>query len=211
MKVLFCLSVLFLFSFYSCTNKDCNCLTERSSKKLPIEYKSKIDSALFYQYSKFYMDGDSCYLDSALLMLNQAIGFYPELLPAYYYKSAVYESKGDLYATIETIDSAINKAYPNPDMLFLKAKTLDRLGRTKNADDILKETDALYSLWINCYPDSINLIITKIEFTAYYKGKDAAIKEINKYIKKYPNNDLLIGYKMYLTTESEKSQLFRKT
>ena len=96
-------------------------------------------------------------------------------------------------------------------MLFLKAKALDRLGRTKNADDILKETEALYSRWLICYPDSINLLVTKIEFTAYYKGKKAAIKEINKYIKKHPGNDLLLGYKLFLTTESEGSRLFRKT
>ena len=113
-------------------------------------------------------------------------------------------------STIETIDSAMKNSYPNPDMLFSKARALDHLGRTKEADNTLIEADALYSKWINCYPDSINLIGTKIEFTAYYKGKKEALKEANKYIEKYPDNDFLVGLRDFIIEEPNGYEITRK-
>ena len=202
------LSILLLFC--SCTNNRCDCFIEHSSKEIPTEYKNKTDSALFFHRGQYFMDGDSRHLDSALFLLNQAVEFAPELLPAYFYKSLIYETKGDFSLTIETIDSAINNAYPTPDILFLKARALDYLNKTKEADIVLKETEALFSQLINCFPDSINLIAAEIEFTAYHKGKEAALNEVKKYLKKFPNNDLLIGFGDFLKEEPQESMLFRK-
>lgn len=204
------LSFIIFVCFTSCSNKECDCLNKTASEELPEEYKNLVNKAIFEFHGKYYEENNIVYLDSALLLLNQAVRFYPKLLPAYYYKSIVYESKGDLLSTIEIIDSALKNSYPNPDMLFLKARALDHLGRTKEADNTLIEADALYSQWINCYPDSINLIGAKIDFTAYYKGKKEALKEANKYIEKYPDNDFLVGLRDFISEEPYGYEIMRK-
>ena len=209
MKITQLLFILFIFLFCSCKNKECDCIKELTSEKLPIEYKKNVEKAIYDYQGRFYAENDTAFLDSALFILTQVIESNSMLFPAYYYKSFIYYTKGDYYLAVETVDSAIKKAYSNPDLLFLKAKALDHLNRSTEADNILKKTETLYSQWINCYPDSINLIATTIEFIAYYKGKEAALKEIEKYIRKYPNNDLFVGYKELIEDEPEGYDLFR--
>lgn len=194
----------------SCSNRYCDCLKETSSKILPLEYKNLVNQAVFNHLGTYYLQGKPECLDSAIVLLDQAIDFSPTLLPAYYYKSIVYEAKGDYSSIVMTVDSARKNSYSNPEMLFFKARALDHLGITEEADNTLEAAERLYSQWVCCYPDSINLIITKIGFTAYYKGKTTAIQEINNYIKKYPNNEVLIGLKNMIENEPEDSELFRK-
>lgn len=200
--------ILLISSTVSCSDNRCDCLEKHKLEILPSDYKDLVNQAVFNHLGKFYTERDSSYLDSAIMDLNQAIELSPRMLPAYYYKSIVYDAKRDYYATIEIIDSAINNSYQNPDMLFLKAKALDHLQRTKDAEKVLKETEKLYNQWVSCYPDSINLITTKTEFIAYYKGKEVALKEINKYIRQHPNNDFLLNYRELLE-ETPNSEILR--
>lgn len=101
-------------------------------------------------------------------------------------------------------------SYTDPNMLFFKARALDHLGMAEEADNVLESAERLYSQLIYCYPDSISFIISRIGFTAYYKGKTVAIKEINNYIKEYPNDDIIVGLKNMIENEPEDSELFRK-
>jgi tetratricopeptide (TPR) repeat protein len=169
-----------------------------------------VNQAVFNYLGSFYSEGEAECLDSAIVLLDRAIDFSRSLLPAYYYKSIVYQAKGDYSSIVMAVDSAIKYSYSDPEMLLFKARALDHLGRTKEADNTLIEADVLYSQWINCYPDSINLIISKIGFTAYYKGKAVAIKEINSYMKEYSDNEIIVGLKEMIENEPEESELFRK-
>lgn len=209
-KNIFVILTIVLF-IYSCSNKECDCINELSTTKLPVEYKNMVNQAVFNHLGMYYSQGKPECLDSAIVLLDQAIDFSPTLLPAYYYKSIVYEAKGDYGSIVMTVDSAIKKSYSNPEMLFFKARALDHLGITEEADNTLEAAESLYSQWVCCYPDSIDLIITKIGFIAYYKGKEVAIKEINGYIKEYPNNEIIVGLKKMIENEPEESELFRKT
>lgn len=194
MKNLIVSILFFSVIFFTCSKKECNCIKEITSQKLPEEYKTLVNRAIFNYQGNFFVNNDTIYIDSAIFLLDKAINLFPKLFPAYYYKSVFSELKGDYYSIIETVDSATNNTYLNPDILFLKAKALDHLGKTEESDNILKEVETLYSQWISCYPDSINLIAAKIEFTAYYKGKEIALKEANSYLRKHPNNELIKGY-----------------
>lgn len=203
--------ILLLFIILSsCSNKECECIDRSLKTKLPAEYKDKVNQATFNYLGMYYSNGDTEYLDSAIMLLDQAIEISHSLLPAYYFKSIVCEAKGDYGSIITTVDSALKFSYSDPDMLFFKARALDHLGFTEEADNTLEATEKLYSQWVYCYPDSINIIIAKLGFTAYYKGKTTAIQEISNYIKKYPNNEILIGLNNMIENEPEESELFRK-
>jgi tetratricopeptide (TPR) repeat protein len=207
-KNLFLLSILPLL--FSCSNKECECIDKALKTKLPTEYKNKVNRATFNYLGMYYSNGETEYLDSAIMILNQAIEISHTLFPAYYFKSIVYEAKGDYGSIIITVDSAIKYSYTDPNMLFFKARALDHLGMAEEADNVLESAERLYSQWIYCYPDSISFIISRIGFTAYYKGKTVAIKEINNYIKEYPNDDIIVGLKNMIENEPEDSELFRK-
>lgn len=188
--------------FSSCTDTDCDCKKKLIRQELPKDYKALVDSAVFSYLGRFYAEKDTLLLDSAIVCLNKALRINENLYPAYYYKAIVYLTEGKHQYVVDVVDSAFVFSYPTPDLYFFQGQALAQSNREQQAEDVFRQTSQSFAEWLECYPDSLVLITGELSFIAYHEGKDAASEKLEKYLKKFPDNPILLGFRNMLDDES---------
>ncbi len=192
----------------SCRDKDCHCKDALVSEKPPVEYNDLVKKASLHYFGKYFMENDTAFMDTAIMRLDDAIRIGKKYYSAYYFKAFAYFSIGDYVGAVRTADSALTFSYSTPDMYFLKGMALDHLSKRALADEALQKASKSFDEWLNCYPDSTNLIVGEIEYVAYSKGKDAALKRAEEYVRKHPKDETIIGYRDFIKEEPAYSMTF---
>lgn len=209
-KLILIIVVFSLITLISaCKNSDCDCMNSIIHQQYSDKYLSTIRIALFDYIGNYQLTKDVAHLDTAIILLDEAINLEPMNYSAYQYKAMALYWKKDYQEVIKVVDSLHSLGYEIPDLVFLKAKIYDDIGETTNADATLVYAERTYNNWVNCFPDSSALIISKIGCTAYIYGKEAALEELNKAIKKRPEDQVLIGFKSEIQNHFDESWFYR--
>ena len=194
----------------ACKNSDCDCMNAIVHQHYSDKYMSTVRMALFDHIGNYQLTKDAAHLDTAIILLDEAIKLEPMKYSAYQYKAMALYWKKEYQEVIEVVDSLHSLGYEIPDLIFLKARIYNDIGEKTNADATLAYAERTYDNWVNCFPDSIALIISKIGCTAYIHGKEAALQELNEAIKKRPEDQVLIGFKDEIQNRFEESWYYRE-
>lgn len=193
----------------ACKNPDCDCMNSIIHQQYSDKYMSIVRIALFDHIGNYQLTQDTTHLDTAIILLDEAIKLEPMKYSAYQYKAMALYWKKDYQGVIKVVDSLHSLGYEIPDLIFLKARIYNDIGETTNADATLAYAERTYDNWVNCFPDSMALIISKIGCTAYIHGREAALEELNEAIKKRPEDQVLIGFKNEIQNHFDESWFYR--
>ena len=142
--------------------------------------------------NKYYFEGsDPAKLDLILDLLNLAINCDSNFFLAYNNKVTVLSTKGEYQKVVKLLDEMLVFSDNNPQLIFLKGIAYEKLNDNATAEAVYKQAAVGYEKQLKLYPDSLQLITDKLFFTAFTKGKDEALSELNNYILKYPDKSIL--------------------
>ncbi len=197
MKIIYFYSALVSFLL---TTTACNTQNNKyvnSTKKSNVIAKQCValnDSAVSL-LNKYYFEGtNQAELDVILDLLNQAIACDTNYFLAYNNKVTVLNLKGEYQKVVNLLDKMLEFSNNDPQLIFLKGIAYEKLNAYNAAKTTYVQAAVEYEKRLKLYPDSLEIIADKLFFTAFTKGKDEALSELNKYILKYPDKTMLKDY-----------------
>ncbi len=147
----------------------------------------------------FYRTRRSSQLDSSILLVRQAIQCDSTFFAAHANLISFLSLKGEYDEAIQVVDKLLSWSGNVPGTIVLKGAILEKQGKTQLAEEQYNLAYQIYSQQLANDPDNLDIIGQKMYLTAYIEGKETAIHEIDQYIIKYPDNDLLKQYREILT------------
>ena len=153
------------------------------------------DSAMSLLNKYYFEDTNPTKLDLILDLLNQAIACDTNYFLAYNDKVTVLSIKGEYMKVVSLLNKMLEFSGNDPQLIFLKGIAYEKLNNYSAAETAYKKAAIEYEKRLNLYPDSIEMILDKLFFIAFTKGKGEALSELNKYILKYPDNTMFQDYK----------------
>ena len=208
--LLLSLSFVFMLSCSHNSLKDCDCYKDYMNQKTDQEYDSLVKVATWRYIGTYQMTNDSSLLDSAIILLDKAIEHIPVAYGAYQCKLMVLNTQRQYQEIMDIVDQLLEMGYELPDLYYIKARMFDELGEPKKADELFEKTRNLYDGWLECFPDSMALVVANVCFVSYADGKEEGLETLRQELKKHPNELILQATLMQLQEEPEDSWYFRQ-
>ncbi|MFZ6008855.1 MAG: tetratricopeptide repeat protein [Bacteroidota bacterium] len=164
-------------------SKECRSLNDSATKKI----------------NSFYTTNLNEQLDSAMFLLKKATECDTSYFLAYSNLTTVLALKGEYDSAIKVVNILLRLTKNDPEIVVYKGMLYEKQNKKESAQKEYNLANKLYDDRLAQYPDSLEIVGSKMFLKAYLEGKEKALSELDIYIKKYPNNELLQQYREMLT------------
>lgn len=189
--------LLFIFSTgTSCSQKK----DEKQSAAKPKVSRECIalNDLAMKKISSFYTTRENAQLDSAMYLLKKATECDTSYFLAHSNLATVFTLKGNYDAAIEVVNKLLRLTKNDPEIVVYKGMLYEKQDKKDLAQKEYDLANKLYDDRLAQYPDSLEIIGNKMFLKAYLEGKEKALSELDTYISKYPNSEVLQQYREML-------------
>jgi len=157
-----------------------------------------LNDSAFKHITKYNQNEDSRHLDTALYLLKEAISCDSNYFIAYSNMANTYDFKKDYKAEITILNKMLIIDNNSWWILVRKGMTYEKLNNLDSTKQAYFLADSLVKVDLKKNPSNKGTIISYIMLINAIYGKEAAVKELNKQIKKHPEfrPELINGTKL---------------
>jgi len=188
-KISFFLLIIMLAGSGFCCNNVKNQKTATSGETSDCSERLKRSTELVRNAAIYE---DSARLDSALALLNNVTQCDEKLKGRIYFtKASILVQLHNYRGALDLADTVLSSNANNTYYLMLKAEMFKKLSKSDSSQVYYQRCYDIVDSLLTKKPSDITLMLDKVNLIYEIKNRDEAIKQINKFIGQYPDNEVL--------------------